>query len=477
MDKSTPPPNIIFIALDGVRAKSLSCYGNKRVTSPHLDEFSKNCVVYKNAFSAANTSSSSHTSLLTGLYPFEHGAYGDKPFLERPKDSLACILKGAGYTSVMINSVYLMSDYFGHTAGFDRYYQTWQYFTEKYNKNIFSEDSFLELGKFGKYIYILKSFLNPKKTVLTFKSVINKIYSCFFNIYNDSSFATKKTINLAIKTIKKNKKRPFFLYLNLLEAHEEYNPPREFRKKFSIPLELKSFHQIDLYGGDLKASREEFEKQLLLYEAEIYFLDKELGRLLDFIKSSAIYNDTMVIITSDHGAHFGEKGHFGNLFSLYNEIIHVPLLIKYPSNIKAGSEIVTALVQTTDIYATISELLDLPKKGGYISFLSGKKRDFVSSVLIQSENLIKEIESHSPIFNERKDKFASLLYAVIRNDGFKYIYSSAGKHELYNIFNDYREENNLINDPKYENVREELLRLVKLNNDKWEQTAAVNRQY
>lgn len=475
MKKTKEAPNIIFIALDGVRAKSLSCYGNKRVVSPHIDRFSRDCVIYKNAFSAGNTSSSSHTSLLTGLYPSEHGTCGDQPFLKKTKSSLACVLKEAGYRTVMVNSVYLMSDYFGHTAGFDRFFQTWQYFTGGFNENIFRDGYFLKLGRPGKCFYILKNLLDPRKIKGTFKSVVNKVYSRFFDIYKDSSFATRKTINLAIAAIKKNRKIPFFLYLNLLEAHEEYNPPKKTRAQFSIPAGLKSLHQIDLYGGVLKAGREEFAGQLSLYEAEISFLDKELGRLLDFTKASGIYNDTMIIITSDHGAHFGEKGHFGNLFSLYNEIIHVPLLIKYPANISVGPKIATELAQTTDIYATVLELSGAPRENGSFSLLRGKKRTAVFSELVQSKNLVEELRAYGARSNKEKFNYGRSLYALIRNDGYKYIYSTAGGHELYNIFNDYGEEKNLINEPDYENIRKELQSAVNENKKKWAQLTGEDR--
>ncbi|MDD5355415.1 MAG: sulfatase [Candidatus Omnitrophica bacterium] len=443
-------PNILFIVLDGVRAQSLSCYGNKKQTSPHLDAFAEKCVIYKKAFATANNSNSSHTSLLTGLYPNEHGVYADQPFFKKQSFSLANILHNAGYATYLINPIYLLSYYFGHTAGFDGVYQMWQFITQSQNEDIFYNSNFHKLPKWRRYAYYIKHLLPLRSSARIFTSLANRRYSHFFDIYNDSSFATTRSIDRAIKTLQRNTHTPIFMYLVLMEAHEEYNPPNRIRSLFNIPRQLKSCHQLDHYTKKRITTHEEFAMQKSLYEASIYFQDEQLGRLLSCIESLGASDDMMVIVVADHGGHFGEKGHCGNLLSLYNEVIHVPLLVKYPSYTEVKPAVNDFLVQTTDIYATVLEVLGMPNETGSISLLTDKKRKAAFSEMIIHPSVADLLDAN----------LSRSLRAVIHNDGFKYIDSEKRGSELYNILDDPHEERNLNRDPKYHDTREMLAGLL-----------------
>lgn len=125
MTLSKKLPNIILIVLDTARAKSFSCYGYHRKTTPNIDRIAEEGVLYKWCFSPANWTIPSHASLFTGLYPSEHGCHAGNPLLDENTPTLSELLRSVGYRTVGISCNGLVSELYGFRKGFDFFYEVW----------------------------------------------------------------------------------------------------------------------------------------------------------------------------------------------------------------------------------------------------------------------------------------------------------------------------------------------------------------
>ena len=158
-----------------------------------------------------------------------------------------------------------------------------------------------------------------------------------------------------------NPSRPFFLFMNYIEAHEPYAPPRESLRFASLDAwkQWKSTNQTQrmqdsmLAGAELLSSKDVAELESL-YDDEVAYVDGKIGEVLTFLKSNGLDENTLVVITSDHGEHFGEHGLMSHQYSVYEPLVRVPLLVRHPARFKAGRE--ERMVQSHDIYPTILEL-------------------------------------------------------------------------------------------------------------------------
>ncbi len=220
----------------------------------------------------------------------------------------------------------------------------------------------------------------------------------------------------------------------------------------------------------------DFEILRALYDGEISYLDFRMGQLFDYLRELQVLDDTVLIITSDHGENFGEHHLMDHQFCVYDTLLHVPLIIRYPKLFQPGLR-VTQQVQTTDIFPTILDIAG-------IEWDKGK---------IQRHSLLKQGDANEPTFaiaelskwhwavGELKGNpnFDAMKYdrrlKTIRTDSFKYIWASDGNHELYDIRNDSAEINNLI-ETQPEKAKELKTRLIEWLNSFEPAQPAIARQ-
>jgi len=252
------------------------------------------------------------------------------------------------------------------------------------------------------------------------------------------------------------KEAPFFLFINYMEAHSRYDPPEEyaapylpegmsFAEAMKIPLRV-----WDYLAGWREISDLEFEALLARYDGEISYLDFRIGQLLDYLRDLDILDNTLLIITSDHGENFGEHQLLEHIMCVYDTLVHVPLIIRYPVVAGAGLR-VEEQVQLTDLFPTILDIVGINWSGEEQLQGQGLFRDVEQP---GSEFAIAEHAVHrkalntpgiTPPWNLVTDvhKYARRL-KTIRTEEYKYIWASDGKDELYNIREDPGELNNLI---------------------------------
>ena len=324
-------PNLLLLTLDTLRPDHLSVYGYQRATSPSLSSLTKDSFVFENAFTVATNSGPSHATLLTGLYPAQHGLVDNGQRIKVPT----------------ISKTLSQIDY--DTAGFVGYYAL-------------GEESGLDKG-----------FENFE-------------YHPIASHDHDEEKDDLKGFNAAIKWIKSwnktptNSRSPFFAWVHVQNIHESYDPPSPYNSMFgkiTSPQALEGFEgEFDLRcANDLaKAWRAgilpaHFKKEAMaLYDGEIRLVDDQLGRIFAMLKSMEVYDDTVIVIASDHGEilfelyenEFYKRGP-GHSARYTDASIHVPLIIK-PAKINEFDKKhhIKQMVSTIDLVPTLLQLLGLP---------------------------------------------------------------------------------------------------------------------
>ncbi len=321
-------PNVIFIVVDALRADHISNYGYDRLTSPNIDSLINDGIVFENAISQGNMTTLSMPSMFTGLYTSDHGAHMLRKIETRfaPVSdrftTIAEVFNNAGYITQAVSCQPWVSPETGYGQGFDS-----------------------------------------------------------FEIVSDSSdnLSDQITVERALEWINKKSGKKFFLFLNLMGPHTPYNPPppydtlyfSEYKNKSKLISDLNNFYLQQNHGEYYKLlmdtkgeniSKDELNQLMSLYDGKITYTDYQIGRLIDKLKALNIYDNTMIVLTADHGEAFLEHGMFLHGRSLYNEELHVPLIMTYPNKLPKGRK-VKDIVELVDILPTIASVTGIPVSG------------------------------------------------------------------------------------------------------------------
>lgn len=334
--------HVILIVLDTVRANRLSIYGNPGA-SKNLEVFSRDALVFENCFAPSPWTTPSHASLFTGLYPTEHGSHGILD--SKKKDTfglpmtyplseecvtLAEIFRDNGYrTCAVVSNSVLLSPYLKLDQGFQ------------------ISDNSISIGR----VYNQYSF----RPILHLFCYLTNVYPKYTLFYKTADEITSQSTHLLEKL-----PSPIFLFINYLDAHGPYSPPRPFSGYF-LNTPFPHFQRLKQYFLRLVNSVNEKTRdayQLSQYDGEIAYLDNELGRFFSQLKRMGIYDSSLIIITSDHGELFGEHGLYWHRTHMYEEVVRIPLLIKFPFSKRIGRE--KRMITLADLYPTILSICELP---------------------------------------------------------------------------------------------------------------------
>lgn len=409
-------PNILLITMDTVRADHMSLFGYSRDTTPNLKRFAQEATVFDRAISPADYTLSSHASIFTGQYPSWHGAYPVPPTLRlgRPlhpgSATLARVLAAHHYRTA---AIYANTTFLGNWTGLNQGFETWSSPSPERLHNP-ERPFYLRYAATGLLATILKSY------------------------EFEAMFPRASDINRAAYQILDNNsgRGPLFLFLNYMDAHFPYAPPAGFSRRFGTPW-LDNFWDysglVKAVDQDGKRLDETWRSSLLsLYDTGISYEDTEIGNLLAHLKTSGLYENSLIIITSDHGDAFGEHGRLGHAVnSLYQEIVHVPLIVKYPGQHEGARS--AEWVSLVDIMPTVLEAAAVPPPAG-----------------LQGRSLHTADEPGSaPVFTESRaagDGFQSPHLNGMKRAAFagswKLITWSGGSPELYDLAADPSEAEN-----------------------------------
>ena len=418
-------PNVVLIILDTVRAASLSLYGYERPTTPKLAEFARRGVVFETGIATAPWTLPSHASVFTGRLPHELGVDWRVPLDER-YPTIAEVLRGRGYlTAGFVANTGYVNKSTGLARGFDHY-----------------EDYRISLGE------VIRS-----SSVARFVADNFRVRTI---LQNDEHLNRKSAAHINdefLSWLDRKRNRPFFAFLNYYDAHGPYLPPAPYDRMFGARAhgKLSPLHRWNWdparRHGDLSA--QELNEEIAAYDGALAYLDEQLDRLFKSLAERGMLENTVVIITADHGEEFGEHAVYDHGNSLYLPSVHVPLLISYPAGVPAGARI-SAPVTLRDVPATILDLAQVRDTA-----LPGESLARFWSAQEASENLIvsevKHATGHPDWFPVSKGDMRGLVAAPYR-----YIRNGDGTEELYDIGADRWEARNLVAAPAMTEVLERL---------------------
>lgn len=366
-------PNILFIVLDTLRRDRLSIYGHGRNTSPEFDDFASQSTLFERAVSTAQWTVPSHASMFTGLYPSTHQLTEANRVLSGSYPTMAEILQADGYkTAGFCNNPLVGVLDHGLQRGFDDFYNysgaapNRPFRTRK--NGVMSAFStrwrrFARMvsQQFAQQEWLFRLSLYPVFTPIWTRTISYKGHTA--NSVDDliAYMSQHRTGN--------RDGQPLFTFLNLMGAHLPYRPPQSALDRIAPELrrEKTAYRFMGHFNADAARWASPDDPPLLdwqraviddFYDAEIAEQDIHVGRLLAYLKQSGALDDTMVIIAADHGEGHGDHEFFGHSFVVYQELVHVPLVIHYPERFPAGKRISTN-ISTRRIFHTVLETAGL----------------------------------------------------------------------------------------------------------------------
>ena len=405
-------PNVVLITLDTVRKQNLSVYGYERPTTPGLQNLAQRGLVFTNAIAPSSWTVPTHASLFTSLMPGVHHAGIEGRPLGTTGRTIAEVLQEAGYYT----AGFIANDFCGSKHGLAR--------------------------GFAHYDEADTSALKWAGSLL-----VNSIRFILFSQPEEFTQRTASYINEQfLNWLPDHRDRPFFAFINYIDAHSPYLIPDPAFDVFTqASPELKArlaANWVDTWTTrgwwvDFKTEDPD-EIQFLIdqYDGSIDYIDHQVSLLVDRLEQQGVLDDTLLIITNDHGEHFGEHGKWMHGNSLYRELIDAPLLLIFPNRIPAGETINTP-VNLTQIPITVQSLLGLPPEPAFRgAALPLRLEDLASS----SRPVSAEVYINGDGYSIRSGIAGGLQYIWYTNDQ---------PEELYDLQSDPLATRNLVGDLEY----------------------------
>ena len=416
-------PNVIVIVLDTLRADHVSFLGYERATTPKLDSFLAGATVYPNAKSVSSWTLPVHGSLFAGLLARSHGAHfadslifddhtGDIAAIAYPLrpdvPTLAETFSRQGYFTGGIAANYMwLSPWFGLNRGFDYYFCA-----PRYLQTSLTEYETLPASP------LLDALLKrADRLAEANRSMLHHYYRA------------DEITDMALAFIKRDRGRPFMLFLNYWDPHSPYNAPAPFDARFSgrsTPRgrELEWSHgTTPVMRGEEDLDPAQRANFLSQYDGEIAFMDDALGRLFEGMRGLDVFEESMVVVLSDHGESFGEHRFMEHGASLYENEVRMLLAVKKPG--QSAGEIRDGFVQTHDVMPFLLRELRISPAAP----MEGQHFDEVT------HEIVSELGLHigrAEAFGERFRRKLLALYS----GRFKIIRSSTGRAEIYDLTED-----------------------------------------
>lgn len=309
--------NVVLLSIDALRADHLSCYGYERETSPIIDKLAAGGILFQNAYSQSSHTREAVPALLTGRDPDE--AVNQEYTLAT--ETIATQLTGTNITTGGFHSNPFVSRAYGFGQGFD----------------MFDDD--LHLGQ--------------HKLLALAQRALDKL--------RNRHYARASKINeRAFNWIDECMGNRFFLWNHYMDVHGPYEPPEPYLSRFcDRNLSDRSAQQLYKRAINDPKSITESEQQVLidLYDGEIAYIDSQIGQFIEMLRERQLWNETLIILTADHGDAFGEHGYYEHPRYLHEELTQVPLLV-FGGNVESDTSDIP--VSTRDIVPTIQEALNVP---------------------------------------------------------------------------------------------------------------------
>ena len=390
-------PNVIVIEVDCLRADHVGSYGYSKNTTPNVDRLAENGLLFEKFFTTSTWTRPSVASLICSQYPGQIGISDIKGSLPGDRMTLAMLMRLAGlYTVGFVANGHLSADW-GFHRGYDEYHELWR-------SREFDPDRVYKVD--GK---TLPSAENMSEVILNW--------------------------------LDNNHDKRFFLYSFFIDPHDPYTPPEEFAERFS-PDYTGEFdgtrESLALLNKRCNKDPEPFRKDIAhltaLYDAEIAYFDRELGRIIEKLKNLDLLDKTLLVFTADHGEAFWEHGKFTHGKTIYQEEVHVPLILHGPQ-IPKGKRL-DSIVSMIDIMPSLLEYVGgkIPPKQcdgrSFWSLVEGKKEWIRPTAFVDVWSAPQKSRVRGVMSNK---------YKIIE-------YPKSGRFQFYNYEEDPEEKRNLFRD-------------------------------
>jgi arylsulfatase A-like enzyme len=403
-------PNIVLIVMDTTRFDRLSAYGHDRQTTPALDQIASEGVLFTRAYAASPWTLPSHASIFTGVFPSEHRAIREHQYLDDRFPTLAEKLGEQGY----------------HTVAFAR-------------KSYLSRESGLARGfhQFFDLFFPLK------------ESALLEVWKWIRGPLPSRDKGAALIVSTAKDWLERSGDRRFFAFFNFNEPHNDLAPPSPYFETYlghrtETGWGRTRFPDILSYNlGATEYSEEELAIFNDLYDAEVAYQDYRMGQLFDFMRNKGFLEDTLLIITADHGENLGDHDLMGHDFSLHETLIRVPLIVRFPGGSGAHAVIdwpveIRLLGRLIDLLVARPPQAHPLSEEELVEALTGTRTGGAIIAELYRPSYDLQAWNASP----RKGDFERRLKCIL-DDRQKYIWSSDGREEWYDLAADPCETNNL----------------------------------
>ncbi len=427
-------PNIVLISIDTLRADHLSSYGYGDSRQPSIDALAAAGVRFAHASSTAAFTVPAHASMMTGLFPTTHGATyrhedpGAFPIraMNDSYPTLAEILSAQGYDTAAFVSCSLTGHAFGFARGFD-------VFDDRIDR--------LDSARALLFSHTMAFRAMRRAGVFTSRDL-------------DAERRAGEVTPLAQAWIRARSAdpRPFFLFVHYYDPHAPYDPPAPYNRRADGTTIAPVYQGRMLLGGSYMLTPAALKDTLTLYDGEIRYVDDQLGELLRTLEESGTLDDTLVILTGDHGESFGEHGHWAHTRVLYEDVTSIPFIMRLPGERDAGTVVNDVIAQPTDILPTVLSVAGLETPPGIegrdlTAWLASRRMPAADAgrrggVLARADIAFAE-QPRSDDSVRRYGKRWDRDLVTARTLRWKYIHASTGIEELYDLVDDAGETVNL----------------------------------
>jgi choline-sulfatase len=311
--------NVIVILIDTLRRDALGCYGNPQQPTPRIDALAADGVRFENAISTSGWTLPAIASLFTGTWPTIHGAMGKGTAVYQIRPGLATaaeVFKRQGFNTLAVTNAAFVSPALGMDRGFDYYDH---------------EDA-----------------------------------------YNILLRRADKTVDAALDLIRKHRGERNFIFVHIFDPHIDYDPPAGYRSRFTNgrdlpapPLSMPACLELQ-QPGRRPPLPADIAYVKGVYLGEVGFVDEQVGRFIDELKRMKLYDRSTIVVTADHGEEFWDHGGFEHGHTLYDELTHIPLILKLPEGTRAAQPVVATQVRILDIMPTLFDLQRIAPPASFV---------------------------------------------------------------------------------------------------------------
>jgi arylsulfatase A-like enzyme len=331
MHNQVAKPNVLLLTVDTLRADKLSCYGYPKPITPNIDRLAESGIRFGQAITGGSWTQAAFPVIMTSTYASMYGGCLGPLSPNRPSPVEA--LASEGYTTAGFSTSPLVSQTYGYQRGFEQFFDLLPGEKDPLLRRIRGGERLLRLPLTHYLLALMGKRMRPARLYVSAERLVSALGDWF-----------------------ERSQEPFFAWAHFMDIHwpnhreETLSHPRDIAQAWQ---DMSHLHRVNWNGASIDAAQR--DHYLGLYERAVSYTDAQIGRLLDLLERRDLMRNTAIILVSDHGEEFLERGRWGHFESnLYDEILHVPLILRLPG--MDQGKIVKNQVRTLDIMPTILEV-------------------------------------------------------------------------------------------------------------------------